>query len=78
MNNCVPGIGNYQKSQKKSSFNVFSGTEARNGGMAHIHLRSEGGRTGVCCGGLDMHGSRPGPGRPHCVKPFSWAPAFHS
>ena len=34
----VHGLGNYEISQKKSSDNVFSGTGAENGGIAHIYI----------------------------------------
>ena len=37
-NNYVPRLGNYEISQKKSSYNVFSETGARNGEIAHIHI----------------------------------------
>ena len=37
LNNYVPRLGNYEISQNKSSYNVFSGTGARNGGIAHIY-----------------------------------------
>ena len=37
LNKYVPRLGNYKISQKKSSYNVFSGTGAKNGGIAQIH-----------------------------------------
>ena len=37
LNNYVPRLGNYEISQKKSSYNVFSETGAKNGEIAHIY-----------------------------------------
>ena len=34
MNSYVPRLGNYKISQKKSSYNVFCETGAKNGGIA--------------------------------------------
>ena len=38
MNCYVNGSENYKKSQKKSSDYVFSGTRAKNGGIAYIYI----------------------------------------
>ena len=38
LNNYIPRLGNYEISQKKSFYNVFSGTGAKNGGIAQIYI----------------------------------------
>ena len=38
LNNNVPRLRNYKISQKKSSYTVFFGTGAKNGGIAHIYM----------------------------------------
>ena len=40
--------------------------------------RWEGGHTGVCCDGSDMHGSRPSAVSSCSEKPFTGTQAFHS
>ena len=39
--------------------------------------RSVGGRGRLCCGRSGVPGSRSSAGKSHCVKPFTWVPAFH-
>ena len=39
LNSYVLRLGNYKISKNKCSYNVFSGTGAKNGGIAHIHIK---------------------------------------